>query len=62
MQLAMGATRMGMGKRSAALWPETVRGGLDIGSIDFDPDGGCDPMSFLKPIDTPPVREKLGMA
>jgi len=61
-QLAMATALMGMGKRSASLWPEALRVARDIGPIDFDPTGSCDPMDVVKHIDHPRVREKLGVS
>jgi 3-methyladenine DNA glycosylase AlkD len=60
-RMAMATALMGMGKRSAALWPEALRVARDIGPIDFDPTGGCDPMDVTKHIDAPGVRKKLGI-
>ena len=59
--MAMATALMGMGKRSAALWPDALRIARDIGPIDFDPTGCCDPMDVSKHIDHPRVREKLGV-
>lgn len=60
-RMAMATALMGMGKRSAALWPDALRIARDIGPIDFDPTGSCDPMDVSKHIDHPRVREKLGV-
>jgi 3-methyladenine DNA glycosylase AlkD len=60
-RMAMATALMGMGKRSAALWPDALRVARDIGPIDFDPSGACDPMDVVKHIDHPRVREKLGI-
>ncbi|MFT4625217.1 MAG: 3-methyladenine DNA glycosylase AlkD [Myxococcota bacterium] len=60
-RMGMATALMGMGKRSAELWPEALRIARDIGPIDFDPTGGCDPMDVAKHIDNPRVRAKLGV-
>jgi 3-methyladenine DNA glycosylase AlkD len=60
-QMGMATALMGVGKRSAVLWPEALRIARDIGPIDFDPTGRCPPMDFAKHIDNPRVREKLGV-
>lgn len=60
-RMAMATALMGMGKRSAALWPEALRVARDIGPIDFDPTGKCDPMDVSKHIDNERVRSKLGV-
>jgi 3-methyladenine DNA glycosylase AlkD len=60
-RMAMATALMGMGKRSAALWPEALRVAEDIGPVDFDPTGGCAPLDVVKHIDHPRVREKLGV-
>ena len=60
-RMSMAAALMGMGKRSATLWPEALRIAHDIGPIDFDPTGSCDPLDVTKHIDHPGVRNKLGV-
>jgi len=60
-RMAMATALMGMGKRSKALWGDALRVARDIGPIDFDPTGSCDPMDVSKHIDHPRVREKLGV-
>ncbi len=60
-RMAMATALMGMGKRSAALWPEALRVAHAIGPIDFDPTGSCDPMDVSKHIDNERVRQKLGV-
>lgn len=60
-RMSMATALMGMGKRSATLWPEALRVARDIGPIDFDPTGACDPMDVSKHIDHPRVRQKLGV-
>lgn len=60
-RMAMATALMGMGKRSARLWPEALRVARDIGPIDFDPTGRCDPMDVVKHIDHARVREKHGI-
>lgn len=60
-RLAMATALMGMGKRSAPLWPEALRVAKDIGPIDFDATGSCDPFDVVKHIDHPRVRQKLGV-
>ena len=54
--MAMGGALMGMGKRSKVL--EVAN---DIGPIDFDPDGRCDPMDISKHLTSDYIKEKLGI-
>jgi 3-methyladenine DNA glycosylase AlkD len=61
-RMGMATALMGVGKRSAVLWPVALRIARDIGPIDFDPTGRCDPMDFAKHIDNPRVRAKLGVS
>ena len=60
-RMAMATALMGIGKRSAGLWGEALRIATDIGPIDFDPTGACDPMDVTKHIDNERVRAKLGV-
>ncbi len=60
-RMAMATALMGIGKRSAALWSPALRVARDIGPIDFDPSGSCEPMDVTKHIDTDRIRAKLGV-
>lgn len=60
-RMAMASALMGMGKRSAALWPQALEIARAMGPIDFDPTGSCDPMDVTKHLDNDRVRTKLGV-
>ncbi len=49
--MAMGTALMGMGKRSARLWPEAVRLARAISPIGWDPTGACEPFDVVKHLD-----------
>lgn len=59
--MAMGSALMGMGKRSARLWPEALRLAKQISPIDWDATGACEPFDVVKHIDNERVRENLGV-
>ncbi len=59
--LAMGSALMGVGKRSARLNGEALRMARDIGPIDWDPTGACEPFDVVKHIDNERLRAKLGI-
>lgn len=59
--LAMGTALMGVGKRSARLWPEAVRLARKISPIDWDPTGACEPFDVVKHLDNDRLRSKLGL-
>lgn len=61
-RMAMATALMGLGKRNATLWPEALRVAKELGPIDFDATGGCEPFDVVKHIDHPRVREKLGVS
>lgn len=59
--MAMATALMGVGKRSKALNAAALKVALDIGPIDFDPDGSCDPMDVSKHLTSPYVKKKLNI-
>lgn len=59
--MAMGGALMGMGKRSKALNAAALKVADEIGPIDFDPDGGCDPMDVSKHLTSDYIKKKLGI-
>lgn len=59
--MAMGTALMGVGKRSARLWPEAVRLAREISPIDWDPTGACEPFDVVKHLDNDRLRAKLGL-
>lgn len=59
--MAMGTALMGMGKRSARLWPEALRLAREISPIDWDATGACEPFDVVKHIDNDRVRKNLGV-
>ena len=58
--LAMGTALMGVGKRSARLWPESVRLAREISPIDWDPTGACEPFDVVKHLDNDRLKAKFG--
>ena len=59
--LAMAGALMGVGKRSKALNAAALKVALQIGPIDFDPDGSCDPMDVSKHLTSTYIKKKLGL-
>lgn len=59
--MAMGGALMGMGKRSKTLNAAALKVAQDIGPIDFDPDGRCDPMDVSKHLTSDYIKKKLGI-
>ena len=59
--LSMAGALMGIGKRSKTLNAAALKVALDIGPIDFDPDGRCDPMDVSKHLTSDYVKQKLGL-
>lgn len=59
--MAMATALMGMGKRSKALNAAALEVALEIGPIDFDPDGRCDPMDVSKHLSSDYLKAKLGL-
>jgi 3-methyladenine DNA glycosylase AlkD len=59
--MAMGTALMGVGKRSARLWPEAVRLAREISPIDWDPTGACEPFDVVKHLDNDRLKAKLGV-
>lgn len=59
--LSMGTALMGIGKRSKELNAAALKLAAKIGPIDFDPDGSCEPMDFVKHLTSNYIQEKLGL-
>ena len=59
--MSMGGALMGIGKRSKALNEAALDVALEIGPIDFDPDGRCDPMDISKHLTSDYLKEKLAL-
>lgn len=60
-RMAMSTALMGMGKRSARLYPQALRLAREIGPIDWDATGSCEPFDVVKHLDKASLRQKLGM-
>jgi hypothetical protein len=58
-RLAMGTALMGVGKRTAALNAEALRIAREMGPIDWDPTGACEPFEVVKHLDNERLRQKL---
>jgi hypothetical protein len=58
--MAMATALMGIGLRSRNLNTAAIRVAKQIGPIDFDADGKCDPMDIAKRLQSDFVRKKLG--
>jgi 3-methyladenine DNA glycosylase AlkD len=59
--MAMGTALMGVGKRSARLWPKALRLARKISPIDWDPTGACEPFDVVKHLDNDRLKAKLGL-
>ena len=59
--MAMGTALMGVGKRSARLWPEALRLAREISPIDWDPTGACEPFDVVKHLDNDRLKAKLDL-
>jgi len=59
--LSMASALMGIGKRSKMLNAAALRVAKKIGPVDFDPDGGCDPMDVTKHLTSDYIKGKLGI-
>ena len=59
--MSMGSALMGIGKRSKVLNAAALRIAMKIGPIDFDPDGSCEPMDFVKHLTSKHIKQKLGL-
>ena len=59
--VAMANALMGIGKRSKVLNAAALKVALEIGPIDFDPDGRCDPMDVSKHLTSDYIKNKLGL-
>jgi len=57
--MAMAGALMAIGKRSKTLNASALKVALQIGPIDFDPDGRCDPMDVAKHLTSDYVKHKL---
>jgi hypothetical protein len=60
-RLAMATALMGIGKRSARLNRRALGVARDLGPVDWDPTGACEPFDAVKHIDHPRLRAKLGV-
>ena len=58
--MSMAGALMGIGKRNKLLNRAALRVAKQIGSIDFDPGGKCDPFDVVKHLDGDYVKNKLG--
>lgn len=59
--MAMATALMGVGKRSAALNRQALAVARQIGPIDWDPTGACEPFDVVKHIDNERLRSALGI-
>jgi hypothetical protein len=59
--LSMAGALMGIGKRSKTLNAAALKVAVKIGPIDFDPDGGCEPMDVTKHLTSNYIKTKLGL-
>ena len=59
--MSMAGALMGIGKRSKKLNAAALKVAREIGPIDFDPDGRCDPMDVSKHLTSDYIRKKLGI-
>jgi len=59
--MSMATALMGIGKRNRQLNSAALKVAQKIGPIDFDPDGGCDPMDVSKHLTSDYLRNKLGI-
>ena len=59
--MAMGVALLGIGKRSRQLHAAALAVAKEIGPIDFDPDGRCDPMDVAKNLQHDVVTRRLGL-
>ncbi|MGI9271738.1 MAG: DNA alkylation repair protein [Woeseiaceae bacterium] len=59
--MSMATALMGIGKRNITLNAAALKVAEQIGPIDFDPDGRCDPMDVAKHLRSSYIKEKLGI-
>ena len=59
--MSMAGALMGVGKRSKELNAASLKVARKIGTIDFDPDGSCDPFDVSKHLTSDYVKKKLGL-
>jgi hypothetical protein len=59
--MAMAGSLLSIGKRTKELNKAALRVAKQIGPIDFDPGGSCDPMDMAKHLTSPYVKAKLGL-
>lgn len=60
-KMAMATALMGIGKRTAKLNAAALAVARDMGPLDWDPTGSCDPFDVVKHLDNERLREKLGI-
>ena len=61
-RLSMGATLMGIGKRSAVLNEAALKVAREVGPIEFtSASGECEPFDVVKHLTTDRLKEKLGL-
>lgn len=58
---AMAGALMGIGMRNKKLHKVALQLAKEIGPIEFDPTGKCDPMDVAKNLTSPTVRNRLGV-
>lgn len=61
-RMAMGGALVGIGKRNALLNEAALELARELGPIDFDEDGRCDPFDMEKHLASDILRKKLGIA
>lgn len=61
MLMSMAGALMGIGKRSKPLNVAALKVARKIGSINFDPDGRCDPLDVSKHLTSDYLVQKLGL-
>lgn len=59
--MSMAGALMGMGMRSRTLNQAALKVARQIGAIDFDPDGKCDPYDVVKHLTGDHAKKKLGL-
>jgi hypothetical protein len=59
--MSMAGALTGIGKRTKKLNRAAIKVARQIGPIDFDPDGSCDPFDAVKHLTGEYVKKKLGL-
>lgn len=59
--MSMATALMGIGKRNKKLNSAALEVSRNIGPIDFDPDGSCEPMDVVKHLTSDYIKKKLGI-